>query len=223
MAGADPRDRLVCLAVETADATGLDAVSMRTLAERAGMPAHTVYRAVRNRGNLLAAMAEHVINRRMPNRSTPADPRARLNQLARDEWAMYRRHPWLLPILATRRPPAGPAVLSMVDRTVDALTDAGYDPGEAFAAYLALGAYIQGMALLIDRETTGTTYRTWWSATVKRLDSTGRTQHRPWLAAIRYSDPENADVDLDTWFDLGLQQLLDGLMNRPARSSPIPS
>jgi len=217
MAGADPRDRLVRLAVETADATGLDAVSMRTLAERAGMPAHALYRAVRNRDDLLAAMAEHVIDRRMPNRTAPADPRARLDRLARDEWAMYRRHPWLLAILATSRPPAGPAVLSMVDRTVEALTRAGYDPGDAFAAYLALGAYIQGMALLIDRETADTTYRTWWSTTLNRLENTGRTRHRPWLAAARHSGPGNADVDLDTWFDFGLQQLLDGLMNRPHR------
>lgn len=216
MAGADPRDRLVRLAIETADAEGLDAVFMRALAERAGMPAHALYRVVRNRDDLLAAMAEHVINRRMPNRTAPADPRARLDRLARDEWAMYRRHPWLLAILATSRPPAGPAVLSMVDRTVEALTRAGYNPSDAFAAYLTLGAYIQGMALLIDHETADTAYRTWWSTTLNRLENTGRTQHRPWLAAARHSDPGNAEADLDTWFDFGLRQLLDGLMNRPA-------
>lgn len=223
MAGGDPRDRLVRLAVETADATGLDAISMRTLAERAGMPAHALYRAVRDRGDLLAAMAEHVIKRRMPDRTEPADPRARLDRLAHDEWAMYRRHPWLLTILATSRPPTGPAVLSMVDRTVEALTGAGRDPSDAFAAYLALGAYIQGMALLIDRAPTDTSYRTWWSATANRLENTGRTQHRPWLAALQNSDPRNADTDLDTWFDLGLQRLLDGLMNHPAPNSPTPS
>jgi AcrR family transcriptional regulator len=189
---------------------------MRTLAERAGIPAHALYRAVRDRGDLLAAMAEHVISGRMPARTAPADPRGRLERLARDEWAMYRHHPWLLAILATGRPPTGPAVLSMVDRTVETLTRAGYDPSDAFAAYLALGGYIQGMALLIDRDATETTYRTWWSATLNRLESTGRTQHRPWLAAARHSDPGNADANLNTWFDFGLQRLLDGLLPVPA-------
>jgi AcrR family transcriptional regulator len=189
---------------------------MRTLAERAGIPAHALYRAVRDRGDLLAAMAEHVISGRMPARTAPADPRGRLERLARDEWAMYRHHPWLLAILATGRPPTGPAVLSMVDRTVETLTRAGYDPGDAFAAYLALGGYIQGMALLIDRDATETTYRTWWSATLNRLESTGRTRHRPWLAAARHSDPGNADANLNTWFDFGLQRLLDGLLPVPA-------
>ncbi|WP_206791317.1 TetR/AcrR family transcriptional regulator [Amycolatopsis sp. MtRt-6] len=217
VADADPRDRLVRLAVETADAAGLDAVSMRALAERAGMPAHALYRAVRNRSDLLAAMAEHVVGRRMPDHPAPADPRDRLDRLARDEWAMYRGHPWLLAILATNRPPTGPAVLAMADRTIEALTDAGYDPGDAFAAYLTLSAYIQGMALLIDRGSAETPYRTWWSATVKRLESTGRARHHPWLAAVRHGDPGDADADLDAWFDFGLRHLLDGLANHPVR------
>jgi len=220
MAGADPRDRLVALAVETADAAGLGAVAMRTLAERAGMPAHALYRAVRDRADLLAAMAEHVISRRMPDRAASEDPRARLERLARDEWAMYRRHPWLVAILANGRPPTGPAVLSMVDRTVEALTRAGYEPGDAFAAYLALGGYIQGMALLIDRDSADTTYRSWRSATLHRLESTGRTQRRPWLAAVQHSDPGNADAELDSWFDFGLRRLLDGLLRQPRDGSP---
>ena len=220
MAGADPRDRLVALAVETADAAGLGAVSMRTLAARAGMPAHALYRAVRDRADLLAAMAEHVISGRMPDRATSGDPYTRLAQLARDEWAMYRRHPWLVAILATGRPPMGLAVLSMVDRTVEALTGAGYEPGDAFAAYLALSGYIQGMALLIDREADDTTYHSWRAATLHRLESTGRTQRRPWLVAVQHSDPANADAELDSWFDFGLGRVLDGLLRQPRDGSP---
>lgn len=208
MAGIDP----VALAVEIADAEGLAAVSMRGLAERAGMPAHALYRAVRNRADLLAAMAEHVISARMPTRAAPGNPRARLERLARDEWAMYRRHPWLVTILATCRPPTGPAVLSMVDRVVDALTQAGHTPADAFAAYLTLDAYLQGMALLLDRDTADTTYGTWRSATLHRLESTGRTQRHPWLAAVQRDSPGNVDAELDAWFDFGLRRLLDGLL-----------
>lgn len=209
------RDRLVDLAIAAADAAGLGAVAMRNLAERAGIPAHALYRVVRDRADLLAAMAEHVISSRMPERMAPADPRAGLEQLARDEWAMYRQHPWLVAILATGRPPTGPAVLSMVDRAVEALTRAGYEPAEAFAGYLALDGYIQGMALLVDRETADTTYRAWRTATLHRLESTGRTQGRPWLTAVQHSDPTQADAELDAWFDFGLRRLLDGLLAPP--------
>ncbi|RAO24454.1 hypothetical protein MED15_00212 [Micromonospora noduli] len=213
--GGDPRHRLVALAVELADAGGLDAVSLRVLAQRGGLPAHAVYRHVRNRADLLAAMAERITATRPPGTAPlPRDPRQRLERLAGDEWAMYRRHPWLLAVLATDRPPTGPAVLAMVDRVVAAFTSAGFEPAEAFRAYLALSGYIQGMALLIRRDPEDTTYHAWWSATLTRLERTGRTRDRPWLAAAGQTRP---DTDLDTWFLFGLRGLLDGLLHSPAR------
>ena len=163
---------------------------MRVLARRAGLPAHAVYRHVHNRTELLSrdGRADH----RDPHARTtplPRDPRRQLERLAGDEWTMYRRHPWLLAILATDRPPTGPAVLAMVDRVVAAFTSAGYDPAEAFRAYLALSGYVQGMALLIRRDPEDTTYHAWWAATVARLERTGRTRGRPWLARPGRPDP----------------------------------
>lgn len=131
---------------------------------------------------------------------------------------MYRRHPWLVTVLATRRPPTGPAVLSMVDAMVEALVRAGYDHHEAFAGYLALSGYVQGMALLIDTGRAGPTYRAWRSATLARLERTGRMRQLPWLAAAVQTDPGNADTDLDTWFDFGLRHLLDSLV--PTKGQP---
>ncbi|MCG5468122.1 TetR/AcrR family transcriptional regulator [Micromonospora sp. LAH09] len=212
--GGEPRERLVRLAVELADSGGLDLVSMRVLADRAALPAHTVYRHVRNRAELLSAMAEQITATGIPTAPLPRDPRQQLEQLAGDEWTMYRRHPWLLAVLATDRPPTGPAVLTMVDRVVAAFTSAGYDPAEAFRAYLVLSGYIQGMALLIRHDPADPTYQTWRSATRSRLERTGRTQVRPWLAAAGRTTP---DTDLDTWFQFGLRRLLDGLLPDPAR------
>ncbi|MGI5520507.1 TetR/AcrR family transcriptional regulator C-terminal domain-containing protein [Micromonospora sp. CA-259024] len=209
--GGDPRDRLVGLAVELADSGGLDAVSMRVLSQRAVMPVHAVYRHVRNRAELLGAMAERITAARVPgNAPLPPDSRQQLERLAWDEWTMYRRHPWLLAVLATDRPPTGPAVLAMVDRVVAAFTSAGYDPAEAFRAHLVLSGYIQGMALLIRSDPADTTYHSWWSATRSRLERTGRTRRRPWLAAAGQTRP---DTDLDTWFQFGLRRLLDGLLS----------
>ncbi|MFI6265032.1 TetR/AcrR family transcriptional regulator [Micromonospora sp. NPDC051006] len=209
--GGDPRDRLVGLAVRLADTAGLGAVSMRALAHRAATPAHVVYRHLPNRAELLSAMAEQVTAARRLDAPLPHDPREQLERLAGDEWAMYRRHPWLLSVLATDRPPTGPAVLAMVDRVVAAFTAVGYDPAEAFRAYLVLSGYVQGMALLIRGEPADTTYQAWWSATRTRLERTGRTERRPWLAAAGRTRPDTA---LDTWFQFGLRRLLDGLLPR---------
>ncbi|MBY8870602.1 TetR/AcrR family transcriptional regulator [Micromonospora sp. PLK6-60] len=200
----------MALAIELADELGLDSVSMRLLADRAGLPAHLLYRQVRNRGDLLGMMAERVIDARRARTAAAHDgPRARLAHLARDEWAMYRRHPWLLTVLASDRPPTGPAVLAMVDRVVSVLTDAGFDPASAYRAYLVLSGYIQGMALLIARPPADPDYRSWRSATHLRLEHTGRLRQRPWLTAASRTDP---DEDLDSWFDFGLDRMLDGLL-----------
>ncbi len=209
--GRDP----VTVAIALADQLGIGSVSMRLLAERAGLPAHLLYRHVRSRSELLSAMAEQVIDAHRPavevgaGREPPADPPARLAALARHEWAMYRRHPWLLGVLAGDRPPTGPAVLAMVDRVVSVFTDAGLDPVAAYRAYLVLSGYVQGMALLIARPPTGTDYRAWRSATHLRLTRTGRLRQRPWLAAASQTSP---DRDLDTWFEFGLGRMLDGLL-----------
>jgi non-ribosomal peptide synthetase component E (peptide arylation enzyme) len=122
---------------------------------------------------------------------------------------MYRKHPWLLTVLATDRPPTGPAVLAMVDHVVSTLTHLGFEPAEAYRAYLVLSGYTQGMALLIQRKPADTDYRTWRSATHRRLEHTGRLQQRPWLTAASQTNP---DTDLDTWFDFGLHRMLDGLL-----------
>jgi hypothetical protein len=59
-------ESLVALAVMLADEAGLEAVSVRVLAARAGLPVHLLYRQVRNRAGLHAAMAERVIAERTP-------------------------------------------------------------------------------------------------------------------------------------------------------------
>lgn len=203
-------DDLVSLAVRLADDSGLDAISMRILADCAGLPVHLLYRQVRNRADLLAAMAEHVLTERGPRHlARPRDPRAQLRQLARDEWAMYRRHPWLLMVLATDRPPTGPAVLAMVDRVVAVLAEAGFEPAEAYRVYLVLSGYVQGMALLVGRDPDAASARAWRSATRLRLEHTGRMERRPWLAAAGRTDP---DTELDTWFEYGLDRMLAGLL-----------
>lgn len=200
------------VAIELSDRLGLESVSMRLVADRAGLPAHLLYRQVRNRGDLLSAMAERVLEAHRPRTAAAQDnPRTQLAHLARDEWSRYRRHPWLLTVLASDQPPTGPAVLAMVDRVVSVLTAAGFEPAEAYRAYLVLSGYVQGMALLIRRGPTDTDYRTWRSATRLRLEHTGRFRQRPWLTAASRTDPGE---DLEAWFEFGLRRMLDGLLGR---------
>ncbi|WP_341720309.1 TetR/AcrR family transcriptional regulator [Micromonospora sp. FIMYZ51] len=215
--GVATRDDLVRIAVRLADAEGLDAVSVRTLAHRAGLTPDAVYRWVRNRDDLLGAMVEQVLDSGPMPDGERGTPRERLVRLARAEWSLYRRHPWLLAVLATTRPPIGPAVLTLIDGTIAALTDAGYDLPDALAGYLTLSGYVQGMALLhvterAERAAGATAWDTWWAGTFALLERTGRTRERGWLAAARPVPTANPDPQLAQWFEFGLARLIDGLL-----------
>ncbi|RKN21070.1 TetR/AcrR family transcriptional regulator [Micromonospora musae] len=210
------RDELVRVAVRLADADGLDAVSMRAVSHHAGLSTDAVYRWVRNRDDLLAAMAEQVLGTERAGDGAGRTPRERLERLARAEWSLYRRHPWLLAVLAKTRPPTGPAVLALVDGAVDVLTGVGYDPPDAFAGYLALSGFVQGMALLhvaerAERDAGGAAWGSWSTRTFARLERTGRTAERPWLAAAG-AVPADPDRELERWFEFGLARLLDGVL-----------
>ncbi|QFU89038.1 TetR/AcrR family transcriptional regulator C-terminal domain-containing protein [Amycolatopsis sp. YIM 10] len=192
---------LVDKAIALADAEGISAVTLRAVAGASLADARKVFGS---RDKLVATMVQRLLT--PPVRGT-------LKELAEAEWAAYRAHPWLVSVLASTRPPLVPAVLDTARAMIDAFADLGFDPPTALSRYLALSAYVQGMALLLlaeHKETrVGRTYRAWWAAEARRLP--------PWTGELG-GPPEAAD--LDTWFRDGLDRVLDGLTRPPAAPTP---
>src|SRR5690625_285654 len=90
-----PPDRaaIVARAVELADAHGLEAVSMRTLAQASGVPAMSLHRRISGKDDLVAAMVEDVVQRSCNLPAPSRGWRMLLEHEARQEWRLYRRHP----------------------------------------------------------------------------------------------------------------------------------
>jgi len=215
LGGADTTaDAVLAAAIRIADRGGIEAVTVRAVAVRAGVSPATAHRHVGNRDALVAAMVHCVLT---PAVEPVGPPRDRLASLARQEWQRYRRHPWLVAVLASTRPPLVPAVLAGVDAAVRALIEHGLDPDDALAAYLALNGYVQGMALLLDAErrerATAVSYRAWWAGEVARLERTGATHRHPWLAGAAAGLA--ADADVTAWFEAGLRRVLTGILTTP--------
>ncbi|MBN6041870.1 TetR/AcrR family transcriptional regulator C-terminal domain-containing protein [Amycolatopsis sp. 195334CR] len=192
---------LVDKAIALADAEGIGAVTLRAIA---GTSLVEAQRAFGSRDKLVATMVQRLL--------TPP-PRGTLTELAEAEWAAYRAHPWLVSVLASTRPPLVPAVLDTAGAMIDAFLALGFDPPTALSRYLALSAYVQGMALLLLSEhqeaRTGQTYRTWWAAEARRLPR--------WTTELG-GPPETADPG--SWFRDGLDRVLDGLTRPPATPTP---
>lgn len=144
--------------------------------------------------------------------------RAVLEREGRREWAIYRRHPWMLHVLASSRPPLGRSVLDSIDRTVRALLDAGVEDDAAIWVYLLLSGYVQGAALLLVSEhdalrDTGLSRAVWWSRQrAPKASPLADVVRYPWLAQPlpKGSGPEIL-THLEEWFEFGLQRVLDGI------------
>jgi AcrR family transcriptional regulator len=104
-------DRVVDAAVELADRDGLAAVTVRRVAEALGIAPMSVYTYVPGKAELLDLMLDTVYARM--DRADHGDRpwRARVEAVARENLALYRRHPWVAAV-STVRPPLGPGLIA---------------------------------------------------------------------------------------------------------------
>ncbi|WP_084529666.1 TetR/AcrR family transcriptional regulator [Nocardia crassostreae] len=205
---------IVCAAIVLADRDGLSGLSMRRLATELGVATTGLYRYFPDRDTLLAEMAEYALADAPPPPGT-GDWRERLTAEARGEWQLYRRHPWMLPVLAQTRPPVGPALLDSLERSFAALDHLGMSRETMFSIYLSISGLVQGLALLPGSEGArlGTGSPAAAAEQERTLAQVSDATH-PTLA--RYFTPDAAGIegDYDRFLDDGLELLIDGIIAR---------
>jgi AcrR family transcriptional regulator len=209
------RARIVAVAVDLADRAGLDAVTMRRIATDLGVATMSLYQYFPGKDALVAAMTDAVVGGQ-PTPEVVGHWRARLEAEARAEWRLYRRHPWVLEVLATTRPPVGPNTLAGVERALTAAAATGLPAQTALRIYLAVSGLVQGLALLPTAERaaadrTGQSADQWWRQQADALGELIARGDYPFLSG--HLDPTDAVAltDFDALFEFGLATLLDGL------------
>lgn len=217
VAPADPRwETALEVAIAVADAAGTNAVTLRSVADRAGLSLTMVQRDFGSRDRMVATMVQHILSSRTRPSPRSADPIAALTRLGEDEWTAYRAHPWLVTVLASTRPPLAPAVLDAARATIEVFMSTGLGGDAALDRYLAFSAYIQGMGLLLIAEhqesvRSGASHRAWWQEEIRRLNRTGAAWRHSWLTELA-DQPAAADFDVDASFHDGLHSVVRGLV-----------
>ncbi|WP_280258618.1 TetR/AcrR family transcriptional regulator [Nocardia abscessus] len=143
------RAAIVDAAIELADTEGLDALSMRRIADRLGVGAMSLYRHVANKDELLALMTDEVAGRN-PYPSPEGQQwtwRERVRIAAEVDWALYRQHPWVLLTFATPRYSFGPQSLACLAWLVDGFLELGVSTREATGMAFTVWNYISGATL----------------------------------------------------------------------------
>jgi len=213
---APDRDRVVRAAVAIADAEGLTGLSMRRLAGALGMPTMSLYRHLAGKEELLLFMMEAVFaDDALPELSPRTDGwRACVEALARLQWTMYRRHPWLAQAISFTRPLLAPRAMAHTEWTMRALDGHGLAPDVLFLAAVTVANYVRGTAVNIEEEAqaeqeTGLDEEQWMDTQQSRLGEILGSGAYPLMA--RAVADENLEFDVDRLMEFGLQRLLDGL------------
>lgn len=119
-------DRIASAAMEIADADGLAAVTMRSVAADLGTGPASLYRYVRTRDELVDIMVDAANGEIDCRRALSGDWLADLLALARSSRIVYLRHPWLLETAGTPRP-IGPSAADYLEYVLAALAGVDVD------------------------------------------------------------------------------------------------
>jgi len=229
-------DAVVRAAIQLADAEGLDAVSMRRVAERLGLGTMTLYTYVPGKGELLDLMLDTVYGERTREPIAPsASPRDRLEALARSQWTFHQRHPWTL-YIASGRAVLGPNELDAYEAALAVASDLGVSARDAVAIVDSIGLFVRGVARdAAEAEgaerVTGQSEMEWWTErdailsakmTDERYPTLGRLDAEGGFAVPDDTPNYNLRFILDD-FEFGLHRLLDGIeayVNGPGKRGP---
>lgn len=204
------RDQVASAALALADEDGLEALSMRALADRLGVGTMTLYGYFRNKDELLDAVVDAAMGE--GEGEAPAvkgDWKEQLRGLVLHARWNLLQHPSLVE-LRVRRPVLRPEALRFSETALSILRGAGFDVREATAAFRLLFTYTFGFAALSPAESTEDDRR----AALAALASLPPDDY-PALTEARHE--ASRAMGGEEVFEYGLDRILDGLEARIAR------
>ena len=218
--GPKPRltvDQIVRGAIAVADAEALSALSMRRVADELNVATMSLYTYVPGKAELIDVMLDTVSGETARPDREPGQWRAALEQIARENWALYHRHPWVLQV-AAYRPPMGPRIIAKYEYELGAVEGIGLSDVEmdsvltlvlGYTAGAARGSVEAGQA----EQQTGVSDAEWWEANAPLLEQVFDGDRFPVAARVGAAAGEayGAAFAPAYAFEFGLDRVLDGI------------
>jgi AcrR family transcriptional regulator len=199
-------DKITAAALDVVDREGIDALTMRRVADELGTTHTSLYRHVASRDELVVELVDHVLGD-VRWESAGDGWREGIELLAQNLRRALLAHPGLVQLLGVGQL-LGPNALRGRERGVRLFLDAGASEELAVQAYLLVAHFVIGTAMFDT------------SANARTLEES--TEMADLLASLPAEDFPSvvsaADLlsspDTDAEFEFGLQTLLDGLAAR---------
>jgi AcrR family transcriptional regulator len=171
--------KIVTAGMELADASGIEQLSMRKVAERLEAGAMTLYTYVPGKSELLDLMLDKsqagLYDCDDIRVACGGDWREAMRLIARTNWELYRKHPWIAE-LSGRRPVVGPHVVLKYELELAALDGIGLADIEMDSTLSLLLMHVESCARLqfgMQRTETasGVDDNEWWLEYGPALDN----------------------------------------------------
>ncbi len=199
---------MVGAAVAIADAGGLDAVTMRAVAERLGVSAMTLYTYVPGKAELLDLMLD-ALWLAMPREAGPT-----VRSVADANRALYDAHPWAARV-TTARPPLGPGLMAKYEHELGAFEHLGLTDVDMDAALTLVLGFVQGIAA---QEPATTPDAEWWERAGPLLAEVVTAEDYPLASRVGSAagEAQGGAYDAERAYEFGLGRILEALV-RPGR------
>jgi AcrR family transcriptional regulator len=209
------REEIAAAAVTLADAQGIEAVSMRSLAVELGVGATSLYRYVDRKDELIELMVDAVMGNDLEFEVT-GDWRDDLRSFAHGLRAMTLRHPWMaVPSAGLRN--FGPNTAELYEQVLGIIDGLGLEIDDMLVMVETLDAFVRGRVFeeLSEQEAvrrSGLDQEQWMESQIPYIQHLIESGRYPLLTRVVIDarsphDPER----LKNGFDLGLERVLDGL------------
>ncbi len=221
-------DAIVDAAIELADASGLESVSMRNVAEHLGVGAMSLYTHVPGREELADLMIDRALAGLYSDvdepSSVPGGWRPAMRFVAERNWILYQRHSWLLEAEGTR-PVLGPHTNDKYEAELRPLGHTGLSDIEIDSVLTLVLTHVSGTARALAavtrvKEQSGMSDAQWWAATAPILERVMDRERFPVSSRVGTAAATSYDAASDPVhaYRFGLECILDGVEAMMTRS-----
>ena len=210
-------DAVVAAATALADEQGLEAVTMRAVAQAVGTAPMTLYTYVPGKAELLDLMLDAAYAAMPRTETTGQSWRERATAVAEENLALHRAHPWTVEV-STLRPPLGPGLIGKYEHELAAFEGLGLTDVQMDDCLTYLLSFVHAAArstLEADRARRDSTVDDagWWAAAGPLLARALDPAAYPLASRVGTAagTAHGSAHDPDHAYRFGLARTLDGL------------
>jgi AcrR family transcriptional regulator len=219
------RDQIAAAAMSIADSDGIDAVTMRRVAEALGAGTMTLYHYVRSKDELSVLLMDRMMGELLiPDEEMPDDWREAFSMIARRSHDGFRRHRWIHEVIVKASPEdaqVGSNGLRHFEQSLQAAALTGLPPDVQLDVISFIDDYVFGYSVRErGEELAGLEPETEpiYDAIAKYVEDQLKTGEFPYIEALLagrtprvFFEQTYTELATDDRFERGLQRVLDGI------------